>query len=76
MHRLACVVLSHGSHTLLLFFPLSLSVSCFDWVFSIILTFRPLIHSMSFTLLLIASTLVFISATELSNFSLIPLYSF
>ena len=66
MHRLAHFILSHMSYMLFIFF-ICLSVCCSDCVISIILSSRSLIHSsMSFSLLFIASRLVFISAIELS----------
>lgn len=55
--------------SLLLFFSICFFVCCFDWVVSIILSSKSLIHSsVLFDLLFIASRLVFISAIELANF--------
>ena len=51
------------------FFFFHLSFCCSDWVLSIILSSRSLMHSsLLFSLLFIASRLAFISVIELSNF--------
>ena len=72
MCRLEYFILSHKFHmliSLLLFFFYLFFVCCFDWVVSIILSSKSLIHSsVLFNLLFIASRLVFISAIELANF--------
>ena len=66
MHKLAHFILSYISHMLLsflFFFFFNLSFCCPDWVISIILSSRSLIpSSVLFSLLFIASRLVFISA--------------
>ena len=64
MSMLGCFVFSHKSYMLLSFFYMSFC--CSDWVISIILSSRSLMHSsVSFSLLFFASRVLFISEIEL-----------
>lgn len=70
MHRLRCFILPHISciiryHISCFFFPICLSVCCSDWAISI-LSSRSLIYPYLFSLLFIASRLLFVLETELS----------
>ena len=58
---------------LLSFFLIYLSVCCSDWVISVVLPFRALIHSSALSrLLFVVFNSDFISANEFSNFSWLP----
>ena len=68
MHRLECFILSQSSYILLSLFKICFSLCSSDWVISIILSSRSLMHSSAvFSWLFIAFSVVFISAIELSN---------
>ena len=70
MHKLGHIILSHRSCVLLLCFFIWFYVYCPDWVISIILSSKSLIHSSAlFILLFIAFSSVSNSANEFSSFS-------
>ena len=75
IHSLTHFILLHRSHMLLFSF-ICFSVWCSDWVVSIILSLRSLIFSSSFSQLVIASRLLFISKIELTYFWFVHLCSF